>query len=351
MKIGILGGGQLGMMMAESAIKRHHIVYALDTTDQAPIKPYCEKLFHHGFSKQVGYQRLYESCDVLTYEFENVSLDWVHAYVDKIPQKTKALEISRHRHTEKEFASELNIPTPAYEIFRHDQVYQYPFILKTTTLGYDGHGQFVIRAKEDLLHVKDLNQKEYIKEEMIHFDYEISIILTRDQFGHIAYFPVPRNIHKNGILFVSIIDDLIPEEIQNQAKDYAKRIVNSLSYVGTLAVEFFIVGSQVLFNEFAPRPHNSGHYSIEGCQVSQFDNHILAITNQHVIEPKLKETCAMVNILGKNLHLIEQYKDVPNIYIHMYNKREPRPDRKMGHLTIVGKNYKKILAEITGEEL
>ncbi len=349
MNIGIIGGGQLGMMMAESAIKQGHDVNALDHAWTAPIKGYSKNLFTDGFTHKAGYQKLYEISDVLTYEFENVSLNWVNHFVDKIPQKTKALEISRHRLIEKEFASSLNIKTPHYELFDQSHTYTYPFILKTTTLGYDGHGQYRINSKEDINKIKDIHSLELIKEEIIKFDDEISVVCTRDQFGNIAVFPIPRNIHKNGILHLSILDDKISEEVKQTATTYAKDIITALDYVGTLAVEFFVCGKEVLFNEFAPRPHNSGHYTIEGCNVSQFDNHILAVTGNEVITPNLLSKTVMLNILGQDLEITKKCESMDQVYVHMYHKKEAKHNRKMGHVTITGDDCLEKLALIIGE--
>jgi len=349
MKIGIIGGGQLGMMMAESALMSGHEVNALDHAWTAPIKAYSKTLLTDGFIHKSGYQKLYEMSDVLTYEFENVSFNWVNHFEDKIPQKVKALEISRHRLIEKDFASKLGIQTPKYELYDAKKTYEFPFILKTTTLGYDGHGQYVVKSQEDLNKIKDIESLELIKEEIVPFDYETSVVLTRDTFGNVVTFPMPKNTHKNGILHISLVNDSIPLVIQEKAKAYASKIITELDYIGTLAVEFFVVGDEVLFNEFAPRPHNSGHYTIEGCDVSQFDNHILAITGEKVVEPKLVSPCVMINILGQDMPKVDTYKDLENVYVHLYHKKEAKHNRKMGHVTIIGSDYDEILKKIIGE--
>ncbi len=350
MRIGIIGGGQLGMMMAESAIKLKHDVFALDHNLEAPIKHLSQTLFTDGFMAPSGYMKLYHACDTLTYEFENVSLDWVKAHEDKIPQKVKALELSRHRLIEKNFAKSLDIPTPAFEMYDHEQTYQFPFIIKIITMGYDGHGQYVIKEEKDLTDIKDVNRLEFIKEEIIKFDYELSVVLTRDRFGHIVNYPIPKNVHKEGILHLSIVDQSIDQVIQDKAIQYAKTLIEALDYIGTLAVEFFVVGDEVLFNEYAPRPHNSGHYTIEGCNVSQFDNHILAVTGQKVIEPFLLQPTIMLNILGKDMNLVDRCKHMNDVYVHLYGKTESRPYRKMGHITITGEDCFEKLTKIIGDQ-
>ncbi|MBU1019852.1 MAG: ATP-grasp domain-containing protein, partial [Firmicutes bacterium] len=186
-------------------------------------------------------------------------------------------------------------------------------------------------------------------EEMIDFDYEISVICTRDIFNDIVAFPIPINTHKNGILFTSIIDCSISKNIMETAVNTSKRIIEHLNYIGTMAIEYFVVGNELLFNEFAPRPHNSGHYTIEACNVSQFKNHVLAITGEHVIEPVLKNNAIMLNILGQNNSYIEKSKGYSDAHLHLYGKKEYRKNRKIGHITITSKDNLSVLNEITKE--
>lgn len=351
MIIGVLGGGQLGMMMAESAISLGHEIIALDDASHCPISKLAKKVEVDGLDSELGYEKLYQEADVLTYEFENVNFTWVEKYMDKIPQRVRALEISRERVLEKDFASFLGIPCPRYEKYNPlKEMNDFPFILKTTTLGYDGHGQYLIQSTEDIEKIKERYLQSFIKEELISFDYEISVILTRDSFGGIVSFPIPRNIHKNGILYVSILDDKIPHDIQEKAKTYASKIIEKLNYVGTLAVEFFVRGKDVLFNEFAPRPHNSGHFTIEGCNVSQYTNHILAITGGRVIEPHLLSQCAMLNILGQDMNQYKNEVSDKETHYHFYGKKEAKTNRKMGHVTFTGEHALEKLSSVTGEQ-
>lgn len=354
MKIGILGGGQLGMMIAEEAIKLNHEIISLDPQENCSITKYSKKHLVYSFNSLTGVDELVNSSDVLTYEFENVSYEVLKEMEAKLPQKIRALQISQNRLFEKELASKLNIRTPKYLIYNDDIDLFFPSIIKTTTGGYDGKGQMLLNSINDLKTVKFLdNNRKYIVEELIDFDYEISVIASRDSFGNIVYFPIPINTHKEGILFSSVITDSLSNVITKKAKDYTKLLLEELDYIGTLAVEFFVKGEDVIFNEFAPRPHNSGHYTIEGCNVSQFKNHVLAITKKKVIEPILLKPTIMLNVIGKNIDFYNRAKNIEGVFIHDYHKEELRDNRKMGHITITNHSFEeclKISKQIIGEE-
>ena len=190
---------------------------------------------------------------------------------------------------------------------------------------------------------------EYIVEEYISFDYEISCIITRDRFGNCEAQPIPVNTHKNGILFLSDLTSNIPDSIQERAIKYAKSIVDQLDYIGTLTVEYFVKNDEIIFNEFAPRPHNSGHYSIEGSTVSQYTNHILAITGEPIKKPSLKQHTVMLNLIGNSSSIINRFQPLDNVFVHDYHKQEIKEGRKMGHITITDSNIialKKSLLQI-----
>ena len=343
MRIGIIGGGQLGMMMAESAIKHGHEIISLDPNPNCSISRYATKHLSYDYNDKKGINEIIEESDVLTYEFENVNASVIKEIEDKLPQKTTALKISQNRLKEKDLAKKLNIPTPSYTKYENEKSVFYPSVIKTTSGGYDGKGQSRLMNSHEFK-AEDFDSKyEYIVEELIQFDYEISCIGCRDNYNQIVYYPIPLNVHKNGILFTSTVTNKIPEIIQDKAREYTKRIMEELDYIGTLAVEFFIKDMEVIFNEFAPRPHNSGHYTIEGCNVSQFENHILAITNEHVIKPILLKNSIMINVLGQNIKYYELAKNLDNVYIHDYFKSECRNNRKMGHITITCDTYEECI--------
>lgn len=341
MIIGIIGGGQLGLMMAEAAKKYNHIIIGLDPNDQCPLSFIADEMITADYYDEEAISKLVDLSDVVTYEFENVNLELVSKYENKIPQKRDALYFSRNRLIEKGFAGNLGIPTPKY--FKLDRNnFFYPAIIKTTTGGYDGKGQWKIENQRDVDHIEINNQVEYVIEEIVEYDFEISVIVTRDFMKKEVYYPIPINSHRNGILFTSTVFNEIDPLIVSKAKDYTSRIVRELDYIGTLAVEYFVKGNDVIFNEFAPRPHNSGHYTIEGCNVSQFENHIHAITNESVIEPYLQGPTIMINVLGQDNGFVKMCKG-ENLYHHDYRKSESKNNRKMGHITIVSQSKKEVI--------
>ena len=352
MNIGIIGGGQLGLMMAEAAKLLNHKIISLDPNPNCPLARISDKHIAADYNDKDAMEQLNDLSDVLTYEFENVDLDLISKYEDKILQGTKALEISRNRLNEKNMAKRLGIETARFHKLIGEEIKFFPCIVKTTTGGYDGKGQYLINDKNTIENFNIDYKKEHIVEEFINFDYEISMILCRDIFDNIEYFPIPVNVHKNNILFTSTVSNTIPSEIQKKVEDYSSRIIEELDYVGTMAIEYFIKGDQVIFNELAPRPHNSGHYTIEACNVSQFYNHILAITHNTILKPVLLKSAIMLNILGQNTEYFLNTANNMDINIHLYGKDEYKENRKIGHITITKNNLEDanvILKELTKE--
>jgi len=333
MIIGIIGGGQLGMMMAESAKKYNHTIIGLDPIKDCPLSYIADRIIVADYNDIIAMDELIELCDVVTYEFENVDLDLIKKYQSKIPQKSEGLYYSRHRMVEKDFARDIKIPTPKYKLYNESNMF-FPAIIKHNTGGYDGKGQWVVKNIQDIDRLPVFKINECIIEEFVNFDYEISVVITRDSFGNETIYPIPRNTHRNGILFTSEVFGDIDTLIVSKAKKYTSKIIKELDYIGTLAVEYFVIGNEVIFNEFAPRPHNSGHYTIEGCTVSQFDNHILAITGNEIQQTELIGPTIMINILGQDYDYLKRIND-RNVFSHMYHKELSKPNRKMGHLTIV----------------
>jgi 5-(carboxyamino)imidazole ribonucleotide synthase len=339
--IGIIGGGQLGMMMAEAAKHLGHEVIGLDPNPLCSLNKVTTNMIVAEYSDLEAIKKLIDKSDVVTYEFENVDLEVIEQYKDKIPQKSLALRISRNRLIEKDFACSLGVKTPRYVQIESKKDIFVPSILKTSTGGYDGKGQKLFLSKSEVDQFPFNHSIMYICEELIDFDYEISVIATRDKKGSIVYFPIPKNTHKNGILFTSYLNQHIPLNVIKKAKHYTKIIIEKLNYIGTFTVEYFVKNNDVIFNEFAPRPHNSGHYSIEACNVSQFENHIRAITNSSLVEPRLLAPTAMLNIIG--VEPLELDNLVQNgVFVHDYYKHEVREGRKMGHITILDNDIERL---------
>lgn len=353
MKIGIVGGGQLGMMMAEKAVELGHEIISLDPNPTCSITRYSTKHISKDYNDKSALEMMNELCDVITYEFENVDLKELSKYIDKLPQKTEALRISRDRIIEKNYAKTLGISTPKFtEVNTMSDVFV-PSIVKTTTGGYDGKGQYKITELSQIDHISNIGEIKYICEELINFDYEISIVATRDNYGNIAFYPTPINIHKYGILHISKVTNEIDDSIIKKAQHYTKLILENLDYIGTLAVEYFVVNNVVLFNEFAPRPHNSGHYTMDGCNVSQFYNHILAITNEKVVEPRLLQNTVMLNVLGQNQDYYGLSESFKNCFQHDYYKNSDKTNRKIGHINYlynIEKEFDYFINTITKEK-
>lgn len=334
MRIGIIGGGQLGMMLAEAAEKYHHQIFVLEPKKNPSVSHTTSIIIPYPYEDPQGLELLNLNSDVILYEFENIKVEYLKKYVHKIPQGIKALTISQDRIAEKMFAKSLGIPTPQFIVInRKEDLSQafYPSILKTTRLGYDGKGQYALMCRDDIKNI-EIDQP-MILEEYIPFDDEISVVLTRDMYDQIAFLPIIKNHHKNGILETSFPLWHGYDDIRDESYRYAKRLVEELDYVGTLAIEFFVKDHQIIFNEMAPRPHNSGHFSIEGATISQFENMILAVTNNHVIKPEVTTKSLMINVLGQHQNYILQAKKITEVFIHDYHKEEALINRKIAHIT------------------
>ncbi len=356
--IGILGGGQLGKMLSESAKTKGYKAIVLEPSSAACAKYVVDKHIVKDYNDREGLEELGKESDVITYEFENVTSEAIQILEDNggyIPQGIRPLYISQHRYREKSSINNLGIKTAKFEKVLDEKSLEeaigkigYPSILKTSMGGYDGKGQWVIRTKDDLEKVKtELENREYILEQMVDFKCELSCIGVKSTDGSIGIFPVVENIHKNGILHITMAPARISEEIQIKVKKLTEDIINGLDFVGPLAVEYFYgKDGEIYVNEMAPRPHNSAHYTMNGCDNSQFDLHVDGICGKKLEDPKLIKKSVMLNILGQDVEKMEKLKLKENEYLHMYNKGEAKKDRKMGHLNIVGENIEEMLKRV-----
>jgi 5-(carboxyamino)imidazole ribonucleotide synthase len=296
--------------------------------------------------------------DVITYEFENIdaeTLGWLcdQAYV---PQGPNLLTITQDRIKEKLAIQQAGVEVAPYEVittledlFLKIKAVGYPAVLKTARGGYDGKGQLVIKEQLDLPRGEPLLEHgACVLEKWIPFEKEISVIVVRRQDGETAIFPVAENVHEDNILHKSIVPARISEETQEKAIDKAKVLADWLGVVGTLAVEMFVTSDGTIYiNELAPRPHNSGHYTIEACATSQFEQHIRAICNWPLGSTELLKPVVMVNLLGEHLETL--YEEIPTLKdwkVHLYGKRDPKAKRKMGHVTILRNSVADALNEV-----
>ena len=341
--IGIIGGGQLGKMMAIEAKAMGFRVVVLDPTGDCPCGQVADEQIVGDYGDLQAIKQLAEKSDVITYEFENIhaeALEWLtnHAYV---PQGTELLKITQDRIQEKAAIQSAGVDVAPYAVIEHiDDIdaNMLPAVLKTARGGYDGKGQLVIRHLDDIQNVQSLiAQGPCVLEKWIHFDKEISVILTRNPDEEIKVFPVAENLHQNNILHQTIVPARISKRLEEQAVEKAKEIAMALNLVGTLAVEMFVTPDEEIYiNELAPRPHNSGHYSIEACETSQFEQHIRSIANWPLAKTDLLKPVVMVNILGQHQDLLlERIPKLRDWKIHLYGKQEAKLNRKMGHVTLL----------------
>ncbi|HFJ9441706.1 5-(carboxyamino)imidazole ribonucleotide synthase [Bacillus thuringiensis serovar roskildiensis] len=348
--IGIIGGGQLGRMMALAAKEMGYKIAVLDPTKNSPCAQVADIEIVASYDDLKAIQHLAEISDVITYEFENIDyrcLQWLekHAY---LPQGSQLLSKTQNRFTEKNAIEKAGLPVATYRLVQNEEQLteaitelSYPSVLKTTTGGYDGKGQVVLRSEADVDKARELAKAaECILEKWVPFEKEVSVIVTRSVSGETKVFPVAENIHVNNILHESIVPARITEELSQKAIAYARVLADELELVGTLAVEMFATADdEIYINELAPRPHNSGHYTQDACETSQFGQHIRAICNLPLGETNLLKPVVMVNILGEHIEgVLRQVNRLTGCYLHLYGKEEAKAQRKMGHVNILNDN-------------
>lgn len=351
--IGIVGGGQLGRMMALSAKYMGFRIGVLDPTPDCPTAQVGDFQIVADYDDKDAIRKLAENSDVLTYEFENVdadALDEVRGVGDgkcAVPQGTDLLRVTQNRIAEKTFINQHGIETAPWRPVNSRADLDvalaelgYPAVLKTCEGGYDGHGQIVLHSPADLKQVwPDSNFPSAILEGFVDFVFEASILVAGDGERYVT-FPIVRNVHRHNILHMTIAPAEVPSEVAAKAHELARTLAGGFRLAGTLAIELFVTkDGRVLVNELAPRPHNSGHYTIEACSIDQFDAHIRGIAGWPLPEPKLLSPAVMVNVLGQHVEptraLIGEH---PEWNVHDYGKAQVKHDRKMGHITVLTDN-------------
>ncbi|GEQ04774.1 N5-carboxyaminoimidazole ribonucleotide synthase [Staphylococcus gallinarum] len=333
-------------MMAQSAQKMGYKVIVLDPDADCPCQHVAHQFINANYDDLAALESLGEASDVITYEFENISANQLQTLVSKynVPQGYEAIQLLQDRLTEKETLQKANTQiAPFVQLTEKNDITQavaeigYPFIVKTRFGGYDGKGQILVRDEMDLEEAQELiSNQECVAEKYLDLYKEVSLTVTIGNDNQITYFPLQENEHQNQILFKTIVPARVDKE--QEARNEVNKIIEKIHFVGTFTVEFFIDTDNKLYvNEIAPRPHNSGHYSIEACDYSQFDSHILAITGQKLPESiELLKPAIMMNLLGRDLDILEdQFSEHPEWHVHIYGKNVRKPDRKMGHLTVL----------------
>jgi len=363
-RIGIVGGGQLGKMMILEAKRLGFYIAVLDPTTDCPASSICDMHIIASFDDEKGYTELAKYADVITYEFEHINADALEKLENKghtIYPSVTALKTIQNKNLQKIALEKNNIPVPRFSVvstaeeireFGRPENFDFPLMLKTTTGGYDGKGNALIKTKNDVENAfKQLGsgEKELMVEEYIDFEKEISIIACRGIDGSKVTYPVAENTHIKSILDTTIVPATISTSAGEKAAEIAEKVMTVFEGVGTFCIEMFVTKQgDVYVNEVAPRPHNSGHYTIEGCFAGQFENHIRAIVGLPFGNTSLIKPAVMINLIGQNdgnaklLGLEEAYGN-PNVHVHVYGKRESKADRKMGHYTVVGETIEESL--------
>ena len=352
-KLGIIGGGQLGKMLLSECNKMSISTSVLDPSDKSPCKNISDKFICGDFNDFDTVFNFGIGCDIITFEIEHINVDALEELEKEgkmVFPKSKTLRIIQDKNKQKSFFVEHKIPTSNFKYYNsindlknsiNNGDISFPCVWKKTKFGYDGFGVKILNSIND---INNLPESEMIIEDLISFEKELSVIVARNERGQVSCFDTVEmefNKTSNQVEFV-ISPANISEDINNKAKELAIKLAESLDCIGILAVEMFMINGEVLINEIAPRPHNSGHFSIEACKSSQFQQHIRAIFDLNLGETLHSGSAVMLNLVGEeNYHGKVFYENIDSVFkvksanLHIYGKEETRPNRKMGHVTII----------------
>lgn len=361
--LGMLGGGQLGRMFVSAAQTMGYKVIVLDPDVNSPAGIIADQHLCAGYTDDSALLQMAEQCDAISTEFENIPASTL-AFLEQrtvVHPSAAALSRTQNRNTEKQFIRALDIETaPFVSIFQAADIdaasekIQFPAILKVATFGYDGKGQILCDSIDAVRAAFEaLGQKECVLEQRIALDREFSVVLARGQQGQVTAFPVAENVHINGILHSTLVPATVSAEQSTTAVKMATQIAEGLDYVGTLAVEFFLSQQgDIIVNEIAPRPHNSGHYTLDACRTSQFEQQVRMLCGLPAGDCRLTSPVVMINLLGDvwgnsqpNWAILLQ---TPAAKLHLYGKKDARQGRKMGHFNLLGDNSAELLRDANG---
>ncbi len=362
--IGIFGGGQLGRMLAMAARAMDYRTVSLDPAEDCPASQVSDWHVAADYDDLSAAEELAERSDVVTYEFENVDATAIERIAELKPvfPSPSVLRVCQDREIEKKSLNEMGIGVPEFRVVRNgneavDAVSEIgvPVVMKTTRWGYDGKGQSVVRdvhdARSAFEGLEGANKVPVIVEGFVDFEMEVSVVCARDLSGEMRTFPVSENVHVGGILDTSIVPARCSDTVKAEAEQVAMRIANGLDVVGLIAVEMFVTrDGEVLVNELAPRPHNSGHYTIEGCVTSQFEQLARIMVGMPIGDVSLRSPTVMVNLLGDVWESTGGAPDWASVlrmsgaHLHLYGKSSYRVGRKMGHITVSGDTVEEALA-------
>lgn len=356
--LGIVGGGQLGKMLAQQGKTLGISVVVLDPTPGSPAGEVCDEQIVGHFFDRKGFLELAKKSDIVTYEFEHISSTYLEelekmGYI--VRPSSKSLSIIQDKRKQKEFLQNNNIPVVSfmsvdeYEDLKEGVAYfSCPIMLKSSRGGYDGKGNYLIEesSEEELQKAyRELGGEEnslYL-EDFIDFKLELSVMVGRNEKGEIVNYPIVNNVHKDSILHSTSAPAKITREVKLKTEEISRKVMDLFGDVGIFGIEFFLGKDDSIYvNEIAPRPHNSGHYSIEGCDISQFETHLRAIMGLPLKEPRLICPAVMKNLLGRGeegspvVKGLDKALNIEGLCFHLYRKKKSRPNRKMGHFTVLG---------------
>ncbi len=345
--LGILGGGQLGRMSALAAARLGITTHIYCPESGCPASLVTPHFTCAEYDDKEALKNFADQVDVISYEFENIPLETVEFLTDLKPvyPGTKLLEVSQDRTREKAFLNEIGIETTRWapcenpgDISTTLETWQTSkCIIKTARFGYDGKGQIKLDVKDNIPEKwAELNTQHAVIEEIINFDFEVSVVTSRDLMGNIQSYPPVLNDHKNHILSKTTYPAPLSDTLSTQAVEMAETLGAQVNLVGVLTLELFVTkDGRLLANEIAPRTHNSGHWTIDACAVSQFEQHVRAVCGLPVADPAPYQQAEMINLIGDDVKDIPKYLETPGACVHLYGKTESRPSRKMGHVTIL----------------
>jgi 5-(carboxyamino)imidazole ribonucleotide synthase len=365
----MLGGGQLGRFFVSAAHEMGYKVWVLDPDSHSPAGLIADHHLVAAYDDYAALDAMAAECAAVTTEFENVpanTLDYLAKFIQVHPSAS-AVAVCQNRIAEKSFLADNAVPHGPFAIIRCEDDLRgvadalFPAVLKIARFGYDGKGQARVADRDEALAAfQHFKGDPCVLEKMLQLDYEVSVVLARDEAGTVCCFAAGENRHRDGILDITIApaqaSPCVTEAVQLRAQDIAERLAGRLSYVGTLGVEFFVCGGELFVNEMAPRPHNSGHHTIDACDASQYEQQVRALCGLPLARPRQHSIAVMVNLLGElwyeDLKGHGSYREpdwsvlhaVPGLRLHLYGKHHARPGRKMGHFTVTGDDSETVLA-------
>lgn len=356
--IGILGGGQLAKMLAQEVYRMGMNLAIIENHPNSPAGDMTKNDFWRGWNDRDELDKFIDSSDVITLENEFID-PAILEYIEKkkpVYPSSRTMRLVQDKYTQKTTFQNAVVPVPDFQIinsiediYQFGENYSYPIVLKSRFMGYDGYGNATVKNKEEVeaaynKFMSEPNRNLLYAERFVKFDQELAIMIARNHDGELAIYPLVQTIQRNHICNEVIAPAQVPSNIIAQAQEIAKKCVEAIDGIGVFGIEFFYENGELMVNEIAPRPHNTGHYTIEACYSSQFENAIRAILNFPLGNPNMIAPAAvMINLLGERNGIgapsdVKKVFTLPDTYLHLYNKKESRKGRKMGHITVLGES-------------